>query len=258
MLTRSREIEGVKRVDINKDYAVEIICGNAYIASQEALIELATRFDTGRLHSTAQLAEEMMRKNMEVDRRTKGIEIPSVMLFKKMDTRGEENLIGFSTQRVFRVHTVAKGEVPLLYVSNRVFEEEDRGLHLGRFAIQQARVIHDSATWLAHRTGSEVAAYSVEQSGVFVDRKLFPWYMSFKGNPFAQELLTGLWHRVRNNENGSLDINTGVSIAEYKEENKVNILRPNHAPTVEFRRRMIENGMVFERGDAQYVLGKVA
>lgn len=251
-----RDLQGEITVDLNNKYAVDIVYGESYMVYQKGLIDLAARFDAGRFHNSLELAEKMMRRNMEAKESLTDVEIPSIMLFRKRGLR-RDTLVGLATERVFLISTSNEGVVPLLYVSNRVFSEPDRGLHLGRTAIQQAIVVHKEATWLAHRTNTEVAAYSLARSGVFQEKRLHPWDSPFDTDPVAQELLTGLWYRVRNNATQPPDIATGISIAEYDEQNTANVLRPDHVPTMEFRARMLANGMDFARKDAQYAIGKL-
>lgn len=245
------QINGAIFIDLNNGVVDEIVRGSSYRKNQDKLIGLAIDLDSRWLHSKA-AAEVMMPKNMSVEGRVKDIEIPSIQLFRKEGTP-----IGFTTARVFLMQTISGKETPLLYISNRAFDEQYRGMHLGRVSIQIARTVHGEARWMAHRTQSEVAAYSVLQADVYNPRRVFPWNARYYTDLTAQKLMTDLFYAVHVNGQ-TVDMSTGVSIGDYIEPNWVNRINPEHAPTVEIRRRMTEEfGMDFARGDSLYIVGEL-
>lgn len=245
------QIDGAISINLNNGVVVEIARGSSYRRNQDKLIELAIELDSKWLHSKA-ASEVMMPRNMRVEGKVRDMEIPTIQLFR------EEGIpIGFTTARVFTMHNVLGRETPLLYISNRAFDEQYRGMHLGRTSIQIARAIHEEARWMAHRTQSEVAVYSVLQADVYNPRRLFPWNAMYYTDLTAQKLMTDLFYAVHVNGQ-TVDMSTGVSVGDFIEPNRANIINPNHAPTVEIRRKMIEElGMDFERGDALYIVGEL-
>lgn len=248
---------GVRQVDLASGYTVEIFSGMSYIRNKARLIDIATELEAVVFKRDPDLSRQMMTRNMRVGEKTRDIEVPSVMLFRRKET-SEDAYIGFSTQRIFVIRTSdTQKDVPLLYISTRAFKEGHRGLHLGRFAIQQAQVVHREATWLGHRTQSPAAARSVQESGVFMEGRLYPWDALYSTDHLAQQIMVELFMNVRINGSG-VNWLTGVSIADYLESNGAYVPNPNHAPTMEIKRIMKEElKMKCRRGDSLYIVGQL-
>ncbi|KKQ60191.1 hypothetical protein A3B42_03225 [Candidatus Daviesbacteria bacterium RIFCSPLOWO2_01_FULL_38_10] len=243
------ESRGARTIE-HDGFAVDVYTGDSYVENLDSLRGIAINFATIVWGEAA--AKEMMERAMKVLDRRKESEIPSVMLFR---TRTEDEKIGISLQRLFHIRT-STGDIPLLYHVFRAFEEQYRGLHLGRYSVQQALIIHQEARWYGHRTSNPVAAYSVRESGIFVPGRLHPWDGLYDIDPLAQEIMAGLFMRVRLNGR-AVDWRTGVSRDDYLEPNRAYVSRPDHGPTMEFRRRMKDFGMRLTQRDSQYVVGEL-
>lgn len=243
------ESRGARTIDHN-GFAVEVHSGRSYVENLSFLQEVATNFAQTVWGQEA--ATIMMARAMKVVDPKKESEIPSAMLFR---TKTEDDYIGISLQRLFHVRTT-QGEIPLLYHVFRAFKDQYRGLHLGRYSVQQALVIHREARWYAHRTSSPAAAWSVHESGIFTPGRLHPWDSVYETDPSAQELMVGLFMRVRLNGTG-VDWRTGVSKDDYLEPNRAYVPRLDHGPTMEFRRKMKEFGMRLSQRDSLYVVGEL-
>lgn len=256
-------IPGAERIDLNDRFAIDMVFGSKYRDHIEELIEIAVDFDVGRLHPTRQMAEKMIRKAMEMPDRSgiKDLELetPSAMFFWRK-SRIRETLVGLSTEQVFLIDTPSAGVVPFHYWSKRIVSKEMRGLHLGRIAVQQGRVIHREATWGGHRTNTDVAAYSFIKSGKFKDDKLYPYKKLADGDRLAQELATGVWMRVRENSTQSPNISTLICDAEYDVQNLANEELPPHARLSEefldFRTYLKSIGFDPTRRQAIYGVGE--
>lgn len=244
------ELRSARTIEHN-GFSVDVFSGRSYVENKDFIREVATQFAQGIWGEEA--AEVMMARATKVLDSKKESEIPSAMLFKTGG--GEEGYMGISLQRLFNVRTT-QGEIPLLYHIFRAFEDQYRGLHLGRYSVQQALVIHREARWYAHRTSSPVAAWSVHESGIFIPERLHPWDGLYDTDPLAQEIMIGLFMRVRLNGT-AVDWKTGVSKDDYLAPNRAYVFRPDHSPTMEFRTRMKEWGMRLTQRDSLYVVGKL-
>ncbi len=260
-------IPGAKRLDLNEKYAIDMVYGSEYRDNVEELIKIAVDFDVGKLHPTRPLAEKMVRRAMEMPERVTNqeLETPSAQFFIEKDPDDPNDpakgkLVGLSTEQVFLIHTTVAGIVPFLYLSKRIFISEARGLHLGRIAIQQGRVIHREATWGGHRTNTDIAGYSFANAGSFEEGRLYPYDSLADGDPLSQELVSGLWWRVRINAPQPPNISTFIAQAEYDVQNTANLETPPHVRVtqefLDFRERLKSYGFRPERRDAIYGIGK--
>lgn len=260
-------IPGASRLDIDSQYALDIISGPAFRRFQPQLLELAITFDVGRLHSTRALSERMMRQKFEIPRNYTDLDLetPSAMFLVEKTPLGD-NLKGLSTQQLYLISTTVAGIIPFFYTSVRILDYDVRGgvetregskIHFGRFFIQQGRVLHREGTWGGHRTNSDIAADSYANTGIFELGELYPWDKPFNENRTARQLLLAIWERVGNSSQPP-DVITGRCIDDYDEPNRANILRPEEflSPQfLEFRRKWGANGHVPGSRDSQYVLG---
>lgn len=232
-------------------FSVDVLSGRSYVDNKDFVQEVATRFAQEVWGEEA--ARIMMARATKIIDPRRENEIPSAMLFRR--TRVEGEYMGISLQRLFHIPTSA-GIIPLFYHAFRFFEEQFRGLHLGRYSVQQGLVIHDEARWYAHRTSNPVAAWSVHESAVFVPGRRRPWDDLYDQDPVAQEIMANLFMRVRL-DGAAVDWRTGVSKDDYPAPNRAYVPRPDHGPTMEFRRKMQEWGMRLTKGDSLYVVGEL-
>lgn len=182
------------------------------------------------------------------------------MIFFKMRGSVLEKYVGFSWQEIFHIHVIvegAEGDVLVNYLKLRAFEPWHTRKHLGRTAIQLA-VATNKADYLAHRTGSPAAARSFLESGVFMEKRRFPFDAMFDTDTLIQQILTGLHFRIRTCGKKGVDWSTGVSIADYLEPNRAYIPDETHIPTMEIKKWMEKDlGMDFKRGDSLIEIGQL-
>ncbi len=215
------------------------------------MLDLTIRSDRW---SSAEIAEEMVRRGSTIRATSRANKIysPSVILFRLKDGQPDE-YVGFSKQCLRRIHTTIAGEVPLFHLQARAILAEHRGAGLGRFAIQQGRLLYNEATHFGQRSASAIAFQSaLGTPGIFREGYRFPWDKSFDDDPLVQEIATGWFFQIRINGR-TLNMSNGVSKADYPEGNWTDVPHLEHAPTLELRRRMQEEfGMVFIDGDSLY------
>jgi len=244
-------------IEVNyNNYVLEAYSGPSYLAKKDWLdarvLDLTVR--SGRW-SSADIAEEMVRRGSVVRANSKANKIysPSIILFRLKDKLSDEPdaYVGFSKQCLRRIHTTIAGEVQLFHLQARAILEGHRGVGLGRFAIQQGRLLYNEATHFGQRSASAIAFQSaLGTQGIFREGRRAPWDLRFDEDFLLEEIVTNWFFQIRA-YGRTLDMSTGVSIGDYPEGNRTDLPRLDHAPTMELRRRMQEEfGMVFSRGDS--------
>lgn len=235
-----------------RDYISEVYSGPAFLVRKNELYSVALDITIrSERWSNPELAEEMVRRGAETRSRSgvNRVLSPSMILFREKDAQPGV-YVGFSKQCLRRIHT-SYGEIPLFHLQARAILEEHRGVGLGRLAIQQGRLLYNEAAWFAQRSASAIAFWSaLGTQGLFREGSRYPWDAPYPTNFLAQEIVVGLFFQIR--ANGlTMDMSTGVSVADYPEGNQTDIPRLDHGPTMELRRKMQEEfGMVFPRGDS--------
>lgn len=233
-------------------YSADIFYGTFYRERKDFLAETAVDLVIKAGLFSPSAAREMVMRGMD----SNVGQNPSMILFRKKSDGDFHKYIGFSWQEILLIPTEVAGNVSLLYLRLRAFEERHRRKHLGGSALQLSEAIYQEPSWFAHRTQSPAAAYSVLGSGVLIPGRCFPWNASYSENLLAEQLKDGVFNLVK--VNGREIDQYGVSKGDYLESNNAFELDLTHAPTVELRRRMIEEfGMVFERGDSLVVVGQL-
>lgn len=226
------------------EYIVPYIRGN-YLKNKTPLTRLAEEFARNEIGWSESLAHATLSKGMDIREDAKEDEVPSALLF----VRKGEGVIGVSIARKLVIHTEADGDVDFLYYILRAFREEYRAGGRGTFASQQHRLIHPETNWGGHCTPNPAAAYSFYRSGIFIAGRRFPWDARFNTDILAQDIMYGLFRKVRINPDQSIDPVTGVIKGGYPEPHRGYKVRP-HSETLEFRRIMREElGMRFGRKD---------
>lgn len=261
-LLLAKSIPGAIPIDLDARFTVDIVSGRAYINEFPQLMELATVLDSKVFGRDMDLAERMMRKNMEVTREDarKDIQVPSILLFREKNPEGDV-YVGFTTERVFIIPTRVAGDVRFLYWSTRAFEEGFRGMKLGRKGVQISRATHLSQTtqrepaWGGHRTMVEPAARSMMESGVYQLGRFSPYEVLYNKDILARQLLNGLFDRVALNGR-TVDQRTGVSRNDYYEPNIANKdLDVTHPSLATIHRFFVRNGIKPGKRHSVYGMG---
>lgn len=245
-----------------KGYTADIYSRATYEEKRDELNQIATELVVRSGLWTSRVAREMMARGIDASAGHK----TSMIFFRKSDVEVGK-YIGFTWQEIFPIPT-NEGEIPLLYLRLRAIEERHQGKHLGTAGVQLALLTHDDANWFAHRTQSPAAAWSVIRSGIFRERRLYPWDTLYgakddsseevsRVNRLAQAIMVGLFMKVRVNGTG-VEWSTGVSTNDYLESNMAYKPDLTHAPTMEIRRRMQEElGMDLQGRDSLYIVGQL-
>lgn len=240
------------------EYIVPFIREN-FLSNRPLLTKLAEELAHSEIGWSLSLAHDTLEKGMTVKDGSKEDEIPSALVF----AREGEGVIGISIARKLVIHTEAGGDIDFLYYVLRAFQECYRAGGRGTYAAQQHRLIHPETKWGGHCTPNPAAAYSFYRSGIFTEGRRFPWDARYDTDPLAQDIMYGLYRKVRVSSNSPIDLVTGVSKGGYPEPHKGYKIMHLHPPTLEFRRIMREVlGMRFgrqeESRDRLHVVGELA
>lgn len=263
-------IPGASRLDVDSQFALDIVSGRAFRKYQPELLSLAIAFDVGRLHPTRPLAEKMMSAKMVIPANPTDLDLetPSIMFLVEKTSTGD-NLKGLATQQTYIFDLQELGRIPFFYTSVRILGREVRGgvetrggntIHFGRLFIQQGRLLNLYATWGGHRSNSLVASDSYAHTGIFEEGKLFPWDRPFNESSIARRLLLRVWERVGNRDTQAPNVITGRCIDDYDEPNMENPIRPEEFLSdrfKQFREKWYANGHVDGSRDSQYALGEL-
>lgn len=221
---------------------IYVFSRQAFLGYREWLTRLCAQMMSNELGWSYDVSLRTMERGLKVTEQDLANEsrLPSVLVF----TRGGI-IIGVSAQRRVDIYTRQSGDVPFLQHLLRAFVLEARGEHRGRFAVQQAQVMHPEAEYYGNASMSAAAMYANLMSGIFVEGGYYPLQAKYDTNLLAQEIMVGFFMRRRANGK-AVDWSTGVSINDFPEPNKSFLPKPNHAPTVALYKRLQEEfGMVF-------------
>lgn len=245
-------IRGARHIDHN-GYIIDVVQGRSYAENKDAFIEIATPIQAGVFEREIELAREFMIQNLPDDEEgTRGI--VSFMLARPREANPCE-YVGYAIEREIPIVT-SQGDVNLLYMA-RTIKEEHRRKGLGRFFAQEALALHNRVGMVGIRTQNPASVWSLIEAGIVREGELFPFEQDYKKDPLAQEVMVGLFFRIRR-FGTRVDWYTGVSPGDIGRANPAYIPDLDHAPTMNILRRMKgEFRMNFERGDSMVVVSYV-
>lgn len=250
MVLAEAPFKGARSID-HDGYTIVILQGSSYIDNKEAFLEIATPLQAEAFHRDPVLARRFLEENLAEDKETAQGKA-TLMLIRPLN-ESIQGYVGYGMHREISIPT-SKANLNVLYGA-RTIRKDHRRKHIGRFVSQEALVLHRDVDMVGYRTNNPASIWSNNE--VIQRGEHFPFDKLFTADPLVQEVMLGLWWRVKR-FGTQVDWVTGVSKGDLGVEEPAYEPDPNHAPTMRILRIMEGKlKMNLARGDSVIALGYV-
>lgn len=219
-------------------YSADIYMGGAYREKELELVGKLKLIIAEAKVWTPDVAERMV----EDARATCNPDNASMICFRKSTDPTEiESYRGLTWQEIEDIPT-SRGSHRTVWMKFRVLDPESQGLHLGRWAMQEAISLYlelgvDS---ISHKSGSKRAVHAFNESNAFKNGCRYPKDRGFDQEAQMAQVLLWLWDRHQiHGEMPSLT--SGVSINDYEEPNGADPINDEKYPNIKPTRGWLES-----------------